>query len=113
MSLGAAGISAGGDLLGGALGMIGAHQQNVANAREMSQQREWAERMSSTAHQREVADLKAAGLNPILSAGGSGASTPSSGLIPPTNPMEGVASSARDMVGRFPEYYKLTPRRQH
>lgn len=59
--------------INGAMGYVGQQHANSMNADQAKNMMDFQAGMSGTAHLREVGDLKNAGLNPILSAGGSGA----------------------------------------
>lgn len=75
--LGAAGLSAGGSLLSSAAQYGMQKDQQAFNAEQAQINRDFEERMSNTAYQRQVADMEAAGLNPAAIGLSGGASTPS------------------------------------
>lgn len=107
-----AGISSASSLLGGALSSAGqsaANNQSMQfNAMEAQKNRDWQERMSNTAYQRAMADMKSAGLNPILAyqQGGAGIGSGAQASVKLENAMEGMGkgvSSAGQLAQRVAE----------
>lgn len=94
-----------------AIGQDSANKQNANSAREAArfnqqtarEQMAFQRSMSDTAHVREAWDLKQAGMNRILTANKSGASTPggaagSQQAAQASNIMEGIQSTAKDAI---------------
>ncbi|QXP08497.1 MAG: DNA pilot protein [Arizlama microvirus] len=99
---GAALIGAGSSLLGGLFGNSAQKKANETNVKLQREQLDWQERMSNTSWQRSVADMKAAGLNPMLGFSQGGASTPnvSAATVQPVDALAKSVSSAGDKAAQ-------------
>lgn len=87
-----------GNVVGGVLDIFGGYQQHEWMKDAADKSMAFSERMSSTAWQRGVADMRKAGLNPMLAFSQGPASAPTGDTITPPNVFERVASNVMGLA---------------
>jgi len=93
--------------IGAASSLIGGNKQNSANQAMAQSQMDFQERMRATQYQTTVADLKAAGLNPMLAYTNGGAGTPQGATAQMGNPLGEAGNSAREAAMAMAQYQQL------
>lgn len=99
ITLGTAALLGGGSVLSGILGGVGNY---LSSGQAVKKQIDWERERATHAHQWEVQDLQAAGLNPILSAGGSGAVT--GGISAPQPDLSPIANAIPNAMSAIQAY---------
>lgn len=97
----------GGAIFGGLAGFLGQKEANETNIQLGREQMTFQKEMSNTAYQRAIADMKKAGINPMLVTQVGGANTPSGAMPQVQNAIGAGVSSANQAMNTIKEMQQV------